>query len=162
MRRRKPFGQGLQAGFVGCGVLGAAGRTMRSRERGETVERVTMLKHEEVVRFDPERVEELYTELGEAAAEDVVCRALEEMAACLSHAERCHREARPEDMRSSARGLAAIAGQLGMLPLARVAGDVAACAEVGDPVASAATLARLLRLGERSLGEVQDMRDVTL
>ncbi len=121
-----------------------------------------MLKQKEVVRLNPDRLEELYSQLGEAGAEDVVCRALEELAVRLSQTERCHREGRLTDMRKSARSLVAIADQIGMHMLSRVAVDVAACAGGSDPVAIAATLSRLLRIGDRSLSEVWDIQDVTI
>ena len=85
---------------------------------------ITVLQQKEAVRLDPDRLEELYLQLGEAGAEDVVCRALEELAARLSHTERCYREARQDDMRKSARSLVAISEQIGMKMLAHVAADV--------------------------------------
>ncbi|HEY9037378.1 MAG TPA: hypothetical protein VIN05_00310 [Roseovarius sp.] len=121
-----------------------------------------MLKQEEVVRLNPDRLEELYSQMGEAGAEDVVCRALEELAVRLSHTERCHREGRLADMRKSARSLVVIADPIGMHMLARVAADVVACVDGGDPVATAATLSRLLRIGERSLSEIWDLQDMTI
>jgi len=75
---------------------------------GEIVEHLTFLKQNEAVHFDPERLKELYVQLGEAGAEDVVCRALEELAVRLSHTERCYREGRLPDMRKSARSLSEI------------------------------------------------------
>lgn len=129
---------------------------------GETLEQVTLLKQNEVVGLDADRLEELYNQLGEASAEDVVCRALEELAARLSHTERCYREIRITDMRKSARSLIAIAEQIGMLKLAQVAGDVTRCIDESDRVGLAATLARLLRLGERSLSEIWDLQDLSI
>ncbi|MEI4234591.1 hypothetical protein [Roseovarius sp. D22-M7] len=119
---------------------------------------VTLLKQEERVRLDPDRLDALFDQLGETGAEDIVCRALEELAARLSHAERCHREGRIEDMRKSSRSLIAIADQIGMSLLARVAGDVTASIDAGDHVALGATFARLLRIGERSLCEIWDVQ----
>ena len=121
-----------------------------------------MLKQEEVVRLNSDRLEELYSQLGEAGAEDVVCRALEELAVRLSQTERCHREGRLADMRKSSRSLVAIADQIGMHMLSRVAADVVMCVDRYDPVAIAATLSRLLRIGERSLSEVWDLQDMTI
>ena len=121
-----------------------------------------MLKQDEVVRVDPDRLEELYRQLGEAGAEDVVCRALEELAARLSHTERCYREMRFDDMRKSARSLVAIADQIGMTLLAQVALDVTTCLDTGDRNALAATFARILRIGERSLTEIWDLQDLTI
>ena len=129
---------------------------------GETVEQVTLLKQNERVQLDANRLEDLYLQLGEAGAEDVVCRALEELAARLSHTERCYRETRFHDMRKSARSLIAISEQIGMQHLARVAGDVTNCIDLGDRNALAATLARLLRIGERSLNEIWDLQDLSI
>ncbi len=123
---------------------------------------MTLLKQDETVRLDADRLEALYLQLGESNAEDVVCRALEELAARLSHSERCHREERLEDMRKSTRSLIAIADQIGMQLLARVAGDVTGCIDHGDRNALAATFARLLRIGERSLCEIWDLQDIPL
>lgn len=120
-----------------------------------------MLKQKESVRLDANRLEELFLQLGEASAEDVVCRALEELAARLSHTERCYRELRFDDMRKSARSLIAIADQIGMPLLSSVAGDVTRCIDYGDGTALSATLARLIRLGESSLNEVWDTQEFT-
>lgn len=123
------------------------------------MEQVTLLKQEEVVELNPDRLEELYAQLGESGADDVVCRALEELAVRLSHADRCWREGRLADLHKSARGLVAISDQIGMHMLSRVARDVATCAASRDGVALAATLSRLLRIGESSLREVWDLPD---
>lgn len=126
------------------------------------MERITQLKQKETVRLDSDRLEQLYLQLGEAGAEDVVCRALEELAVRLSHTERCFRERRAQDMRKSARGLIAIAEQIGMAALARVARDVTVCIDHNDRVALAATLSRLVRIGERSLEEIWDVQDYSV
>lgn len=101
-------------------------------------------------------------QLGETSAEDVVCRALEELAARLSHTERCYRELRFEDMRKSARSLIAISEQIGMQLLADVARDVTSCIDSGDGTALSATLSRLLRIGESSLSEIWDVQDLSI
>lgn len=110
--------------------------------------------------LDNDRLNDLYTQLGQHAAEDVVCRALEEMAARLSHIDKSYRDGAWDDLRKNARGLGAIADQLGITVLAKVARDVKTCVEVGDPVAIAATLARLMRVGETSLTEVWDKQEI--
>lgn len=126
------------------------------------MKQVTLLEQSETVCLDSERLQQLYVQLGEAGAEDVVCRALEELAVRLSHTERCHRENRWREMRKSARSLIAIAEQIGMGTLARVARDVTVCIDAHDRVAVAATLARLLRTGERSLHEIWDLQDYSI
>lgn len=123
---------------------------------------MTVLGHDEVIRIDSDRLTDLYVELGEAAAEDVICRAMEELAVRLSHAERMYREADVELLRKSVRSMAAIADQIGLHLLARVARDVTATIDRADMIALAATLARLLRIGDRSLTAIWDTRDLSV
>lgn len=129
---------------------------------GETVEQITLLKQTESVHLDQGRLEQLYSQLGEAGAEDIVCRALEEVAVRLSHTERCFRQNQLQDMRKSARSLIAIAEQIGMSKLAGVARDVMLSIDLHDKVAMAATLSRLLRIGETSLHEIWDVADYSV
>lgn len=126
------------------------------------VEQVVILMQDERVRLDQDRLGTLYAQLGEAGAEDVVCRAMEELAARLTHAAQVYQQGQMEDLRKCVRSMAAIADQIGMLMLARVARDVTACIDAGDANAIAATLARLMRISERSLTAVWDLRDMTL
>jgi len=123
------------------------------------VDKVTALQPAERVRLDADRLETLYTQLGARGAEDVVCRALEEIAARLARAERDYRAARFDEMRKGCRGLIGMAEEVGMARVARVARDVTACIDAGDGTALGATFARLLRIAERSLCEIWDMQD---
>lgn len=123
------------------------------------LEQVTLLRQDETAAVDPDRIDDLFKQLGPHAAEDLVCRTLEELAARLTHVERCYRRGRTDEMCKTARGLCAVADQLGMVLLGRVAQDVITCADTGDAVALAATLARLLRVGERSLTGMWDFRE---
>ena len=122
-----------------------------------TVEQVTRLTQSEPIGLDPKRLDELYLQLGPSAAEDVVCRALEEMAARLAQIDRSHGARQFDLLFKNARGLSAISEQLGMHLLSQVARDVTYCAGNGDRTALAATLARLMRIGERSLTEIWEM-----
>lgn len=136
---------------------------MSGRERlGSGLEQVVFLKHSEQVRLDANRLEDLYRQLGEPAAEEVICRALEEIAARLSHTDRCYRAQEFEAMRKSARSIIAIAEQIGMQLLADVARDVTRCIDMNDGIALAATLARFLRTGEGSLSEIWDLQDLSI
>ncbi|MGX0974649.1 hypothetical protein ACSSVY_000345 [Roseovarius sp. MBR-51] len=123
---------------------------------------MTLLKQREQVRLDAQRLETLYVQLGEANADDVVCRALEELAARLTQADRLYGAGCRDDLRKCARSLIAIADQIGMQLLVQVAGDVTRCIDAGDATALAATFARLVRIGERSLCEIWDMSDPPL
>lgn len=124
------------------------------------MELITSLQQRESVMLDADRLNDLYAQLGHHAAEDVVCRALEEMAARLSHIDKSYGDGNWDELRKNARGLGAIADQLGITVLASVARDVKTCVEAGDPVATAATIARLMRVGESSLTEVWDRQEI--
>lgn len=123
---------------------------------------LAVLRHEEGVRLDPDPLVALYSELGENGAERVICRAMEELAARLSEMMRHADEGQIEPLIRSARLLGKVADQIGMATLARVATDVVRTAEAGDLTSQAATLARLVRIGDRSLTAVWDLRDMTI
>ncbi|MDV7144056.1 hypothetical protein R3X27_15310 [Tropicimonas sp. TH_r6] len=117
------------------------------------------LNHEEQVRLDPDSLESLYAELGPAGAENVVCRAMEELALRLADLAALHRTGQLDELTRVARSLIAISSQVGLASFARVARDVADCAEGDDPIALGATLCRLERIGDRSLTAVWDLQD---
>jgi hypothetical protein len=121
-----------------------------------------VLRHDEGVRLDPDRLVALYSDLGEAGAEQVVCRAMEELAGRLTEIQRFADDGDLLAMTRSARLLVKVAEQIGMLTFARVAGDVLRATAAGDRPAQAATLARLVRIGDRSLNAVWDLRDITI
>lgn len=126
------------------------------------MEKIVTLVQSESVRLDPERLGGLYRQLGDAGAEDVVCRAIEELAVRLSHCERHWRQGDWRSLRKCARSLIAIAEQIGMVALARVARSVTDAVDNGDQVATSAVLFRLIRVGERSLTEVWDLQDMSI
>ncbi|WP_298968621.1 hypothetical protein [uncultured Roseobacter sp.] len=120
------------------------------------------IRLKETVHVDQDRLAALYAELGEAGAEDVVCRAMEELALRLSHCSRLHAATNMVELRKCARSLIAIADQIGMHVLARVANDVIDAIDSEDGPAIAATLARLIRIGEQSLTAIWDLQDITI
>lgn len=123
---------------------------------------LAVLRHEEGVRLDPDPLVALYSELGENGAERVICRAMEELTSRLSEMMRHADEGQIEPLIRSARLLGKVADQIGMATLARVATDVVRTTEAGDLTSQAATLARLARIGDRSLTAVWDLRDMTI
>ena len=123
---------------------------------------VTQIRLSERVEIDHDRLGALYTEMGNIGAENVVCRAMEELALRMSHCDRLHRCGEMDDLRKSVRSLIAISDQIGMVLLANVARDVMACIDKSDRVALAATLARLMRIGEGSLVAIWDLQDITI
>jgi hypothetical protein len=126
------------------------------------VAKLAVLHHEEGVRLNPDCLVSLYEELGEVGAEQVVARAMKDLNARLSEMQR-HAEADdPDALVRSARLLVKVAEQIGMTTFAVVAADVIETTAACNPVAQAATLARLLRIGDRSLNAVWDLRGMTL
>lgn len=123
---------------------------------------VLHIKPRENVCVDQDRLGTLYAQLGATGAEDVICRALEELAIRLSHCEALYRKDLMTDLRKNARSLIAIADQIGMPALSQAAFAVTNCIDREDLVALAATLSRLIRVGERSLVAVWDMQDVPI
>lgn len=126
------------------------------------MEQVTMLTPQEAVRLDAQHLGALYTQLGGAEAEEVICRAMEELALRLTYADRVYRSNDAVLLRKTARTIAAIAEQIGLHMLAQVARDVAGTVDAADRVAIAATMARLLRIGGASLTSVLDLQDMSL
>lgn len=125
------------------------------------VEVITLVQSESV-RLDPDRLGGLYRQLGDAGAEDVVCRAIEELAVRLTNCERLWRDRDWKALRKCARSLIAISEQIGMVALARVARLLTDAIDNGDYVATSAVLYRLIRVGEKSLTEVWDQQDLSI
>lgn len=126
------------------------------------LDEVAVLAQNETIQVDAEKLEDLYRQLGDNAAEDVVCRAMEELALRLAHTEKLYRRNQRGEMRKSARSIVAISEQIGMQLLARVARDVTICADNGDETALAAVISRLVRIGERSLTEIWELQDLSI
>lgn len=126
------------------------------------MEDITTLVQSEQIRLDPERLSALYQQMGDANAEDVVCRAVEELAVRMARCEKRWRVGDWPGLRKDVRSLVAIADQIGMTRLSRVALDVTTAIDNNDAVAAAATLTRLLRVGERSLTAVWDLQDMSI
>ena len=133
------------------------------RLRGEFVEsKLTFIAPQERPGLDASQLEALCAELGVPAAEDVLCRAMEELGARLCQVHEDHAKGKRPEMLTGLRRIRAIADQIGLSGVARVAGDVLSCMAHHDGVAEAATMARLARIGERSLSALWDLQDVTV
>lgn len=117
---------------------------------------------DETACLDHDQLGSLYAQLGAVGAEDVVRRAMEELALRLTHAERQYRHSEFKGLRKGVLSLVAIADQIGMQKVSLVAEDVANAVDQEDEVALAATLSRLLRVGESSLTAMWDLQDFTI
>ena len=111
------------------------------------------------VRQDAEPIATMYRNLGTQAAEQVVTRALGELALTMSALASQIRAHDLVDVARQLRRLQRMAEHLGLVSLALVAADVRTCVESGDATAFAAVWARLLRVAERSLATDKDVVD---
>ncbi|MFO1201930.1 MAG: hypothetical protein U1E58_04760 [Tabrizicola sp.] len=122
---------------------------------------VAALRPREVVRQDVEAIAVIYRNLGAPVAEQMVTRALGELALTMAG---LAEKVRAQDLRDLARQLARLgrlSSDLGLLSLSSVAGDAKTCLERADGTAFSAVWARLLRVAERSLAAEEIMADRT-
>lgn len=126
------------------------------------MENVVALQPKERVRQDAEPIATIYRNLGTSSAEQVVTRALGELALTMSGLATQVRARDMGDLLRQLRRLQRMAENLGMVSLGVVAGDLRVCMERSDPTAFAAVWARLLRIAERSLSSDKDLLDQTL
>ncbi len=126
------------------------------------VDQVARLSPAEPAAVDPDRLAQLYERFGTRRGEDLVCRAMEELAFGLGQAGRLYEAGDRTELRRCARALATLADEIGMTALRRVAESVALCIDNADAVALAAVLARMARVGERSLYAIWDLQDLTI
>jgi len=126
------------------------------------METVTKMEPRECVRLDAGQLELLYAKLGEVSADDVLCRAMEELAVRMKQSEKYYSVGAAKDLRKTAHSLISIAEQVGLKTLARVAEDVVTCIDMNDWIALGATFARLLRISNQSLTAIWDLQDMTI
>ena len=121
--------------------------------------RVEQLFINEDFTVDHDRLSGLVDHLGHTKAGDVLARAMDELSDRLAQLERAWMDGDVEDVVRRARGLGGIAEQMGMGNLSKVARDAQNTGLAGDGAALAATVARLLRMGEGSMSVVCELRN---
>lgn len=100
---------------------------------------------------DAEPIALIYRSMGTHAAEEVVNRALGELALAMSGIAQQVKDHNLVDLGRKLRRLERMAVQLGLVSLGTVSNDAQACLEGGDLTAFSAVWARLVRVAERSL-----------
>lgn len=125
------------------------------------LENVVALPVRERVRQDSEPIATIYRNLGTASAEQVVTRALGELALTMAGLAAQVRQRDMQNLSRQLRRLQRMAENLGMVSLGLVAGDVRACLDRADVTAFAAVWARLVRIAERSLAPDKGLLDQT-
>lgn len=123
---------------------------------------VTAIRPKERVRLDAEPIASIYRDLGTSAAEQVVTRALGELALTMASLAEQVRLRNFGDLHRQLRRLQRMAEHLGMVSLGAIAAEMRVCADRDDPTAFAAVWARLMRIAERSLATDKDLLDRSL
>ncbi len=120
---------------------------------------ISVLALAEPVRVNGHKVEAIVGELGETGARNVIGLAVEQIAVTLSEIQRSAEAGDQAAVVARTERLARLAWQVGLVTLTGVAIDVGTCAEKRDRPGFAATLARLLRVGNRSVTEIWEGHD---
>lgn len=129
--------------------------------RGDSAACVTELNHEEPARFNPAQLEDLCNRIGEIRAEAEVALALHRISNALPKIRALLRQSE-DGFADAVDALVADADLLGMATLAKVGRSVQETFAMGDAVALAATMARLERVGDRSIHAVWDLEDLSV
>ncbi|WP_028913969.1 hypothetical protein [Pseudorhodobacter ferrugineus] len=103
------------------------------------------------IQQDAEPIALIYRSMGTHAAEEVVNRALGELALTMSGIAQLVKARNMSDLARQLRRLDRMAVQLGLVSLGGVASDAQACLDSGDFTAFSAVWARLVRVAEVSL-----------
>lgn len=123
---------------------------------------VTVFRPRERIRQDGEAIAALYRNLGTVTAEQLVTRALGELALTMSGLDAQVRAHDLGDVTRQLRRLQRMAENLGMISLCVVSGDASTCLQSGDSTAFSAVWARLMRIAERSLAADKGMVDLSV
>ncbi|PWR01436.1 hypothetical protein DKT77_17170 [Meridianimarinicoccus roseus] len=115
-----------------------------------------MLEFEEQVGVDAGRLTRLYRDVGDREADRLICDAMEDLALSLARIGRAYAARDSARIIDLAVGMESLCARIGLPKLERVARSVAICARRGDGAGLDATLARLSRVGDRSLSAVWD------
>lgn len=123
---------------------------------------VVALRPNDRVRQDAEPIATIYRNLGTASAEQVVTRALTELALTMSSLAAQVQAHDLADVTRQLRRLQRMSENLGLVSLGLIADDVRLCLERSDVTAFSAVWARLMRVAERSLSADRGMLSTQL
>lgn len=108
------------------------------------------MRQDEPLKLDSERLADIFLDLGEAGAADLIALSLSRLEALMEGLDLALGPMRLGDGVDLAHQIAALAESMGLISLAQTARGVAVAADSGDAVAMAATRARLGRIALRS------------
>jgi hypothetical protein len=122
---------------------------------------VMTLKVREQVHQDCTPLALMYRNLGPASTEQIIARAMGELALAMAGIAAQVKEHQLTDVARQLTRLQRMAENLGLVSLSAVSGDAKACLEGADSTAFAAVWARLLRVAERSLSAETAFADLS-
>ncbi|MCA0273209.1 MAG: hypothetical protein LCH69_14275 [Proteobacteria bacterium] len=123
---------------------------------------LAVLRHDEGIRVDAGRVAMIYAGRSRRDAEDILQRGIEGLVTRVIRMQQHYDAADRASLVRSARFAVRMADQLGMTSFGLVAEDLIRATEAEDEPAAAATLSRLLRIVNRSVSAIRDLRDMTM
>ncbi len=123
---------------------------------------VARIEFSESVRVDGACLEHIFETLGVRAGEAAICAAMEDVAGLIQSALQFWKRCNLDELELAARQVGGIADRLGLVTLAGVSRDVAALCRGADGAALAAAVARMTRLGERSLIAIWEAQDISV
>jgi hypothetical protein len=126
------------------------------------VEKVVILQPQESIEVDFDRLVEIYEHMGATGEQGKVVRTVESVGGQLELIEGLYLAGNFQDVAVCAERLIALAQNIGMQSVVRVAETVSDCAQCGNAAALGATIARLARIGGASLEAIIDPPELVL
>jgi len=123
---------------------------------------VVELRQSERILIDAQRLESLFSQMGDRAAEGFVMDSIEDISDRLAEIELANHNGVLEHVPFKADRVASLCADIGLISLARVAGDLSTAAGHGDMVAYRAVWERLVRIGDRSLTQVWELPGLSI
>lgn len=123
------------------------------------MEHVNLVVRDEGARLDAKPLLSICANLAVPQAAEVFCLEMEQLAGILGQSQKDYYRANYEDVGQKLDELWAFSALNGLQILEQVAQDVQGCMKCEDQVGLAATMSRLLRLGEQSLIAIWDLQD---
>lgn len=123
---------------------------------------VIELRQSERIVIDAPRLETLFRQMGDRAAEGFVMDCIEDISDRLAEIEQATRDGILGAVPAKAERVVSLCTDIGLVSLARVAGDLGAAAVRGDMTAYRAVWERLVRIGDRSLAQVWELPGLSI